>query len=67
MMSTDSLAFTEFEEGITFDVDDPDFVNSNIPTSSDTSNTKAKNINKKNCSLEALGEYILLWSHELTP
>jgi hypothetical protein len=55
MMSTDSLAFTEFEEGITFDVDDPDFVNSNITTSPATSATKATN-NNKSCSLEALGE-----------
>jgi len=58
MMSTDSLAFTEFEEGITFDADDPDFVNSNISTSSDTSTTKAtsNNNNNKSCSLEAFGE-----------
>jgi hypothetical protein len=55
MMSTDSLAFTEFEEGITFDVDDPDFVNSNITTSPATSAMKATN-NNKSCSLEALGE-----------
>ena len=56
MMSTDSLAFTEFEEGITFDADDPDFVNSNISMSSDTSTTKATSNNNKSCSLEAFGE-----------
>jgi hypothetical protein len=55
MMSTDSLTFTEFEEGITFDVDDPDFVNSNVATSPGTSATKGAS-NNKNCSLEALGE-----------
>jgi hypothetical protein len=56
MMSTDSLAFTEFEEGITFDADDPDFVNSNISTSSDTSTTRATSNNNKSCFLEAFGE-----------
>jgi hypothetical protein len=58
MMSTDSLVFTEFEEGITFDADDPDFVNSNISTSADTSATKATSNNNKSCSLEAFGEYL---------
>jgi hypothetical protein len=56
MMSTDSLAFTEFEEGITFDVDDPDFVSSNIATSPDAIATTPTSDNTKSCSLKAFGE-----------
>jgi hypothetical protein len=61
-MSTDSLALTEFEEGITFDVDDPDFVNCNIATSPDASSTKPANNNKN----KAFGKYKPSCSHELT-
>jgi hypothetical protein len=61
-MSTDSRAFTDFEEGITFDVDDPDFVNFSITASPDTSNTKPANNNNN----KTFGEYQLSCSHELT-
>ncbi|PSN35127.1 hypothetical protein C0J52_26102 [Blattella germanica] len=59
MMSTDSLAFTEFEEGIAFDDDDPDFA---TPATNNNNN----NGSNKACSLEAMGPYTILYDNMKT-